>query len=345
MGAEDIQRINDLLEKICETLGGRSRKAILDDYPKSFDTILNISDEDLKFLSQQNAITIKIPEEIVAEHGIKPEDCRELIERRRSFFYRRQTLDEEIPQLKKRLSRSYRLLNKKTIISQREKDLMEKEAQKKSLEISIDSLSKIYSAMAKYVLTDKGVYISLNPKIHRYADLNFQPLQVVGQSNSITGKFVIFCPERGDIWNDESSYNSTEYGENFELRMHIPYQELTECSENKEEELKLKKRVIKRFRDCIDTFIEGTKCQIGGLDYMDFSDKIFFVQMHPTLSNVKKDERIRIGTTTVLDAAYTTSDFPNYDKRIVDLYTRIVEGEFTFDLTFRRVTSSLRYAL
>lgn len=342
MKAEDIQRIDGLLIKICETINGRSPESIFANSPKGFDAVLNLPDEDLKYLEQQGAVTIKTPEELIAEYGVKPEEYGQLTKRSRSFFDEWGRLDEETGQLKKRLSWPYKLLSRRNTLPQREQGLIQKEEQIDSVKSSIHKLSTAYSAVARYVLTDKGVYVSLKPEIKRYVDLGFQPMQRRSSNNSLNGQIILFHHEGGDIWDEEACYTPVQYGEAFKLNVHIPYEELTGVKSDRTIlETEFEKNVTGRTKRCIDTFVKGRSGPIGGGDYLDFHDRRFWVMIHPTSANVHKDEKNKIGTTNVTDYV---SDFGpqgyHHESRTVDLYVRIVEGEFKFDLTFDRVNSS-----
>lgn len=336
MEIEDIQRIDGLLVKVCETVDGRSPEAILYSSPRGFDTILNISDEDLRFLREQEAVTVKTADELTDEYKVRPEDCRRLTTRSRALHDEWRRLGEETVRIKQRLSWPHRLVSGRSAIAQREQDLREKEAQIRSVRTSLDGLSADYSAVAHYILTDKGVYVSLKHGIQRYVDLGFKPMQI-RTSNSLNGRLVLFYPEEGEIWEEEGSYDPKQYGEEFKIDLRVPYEKLTAVRVDRTTEAELGKKVCDSTKDCIDTFIVGGRGPIS-VDYLDFPDRRFYVRIYPTLTSVRKDERGRIGTTKVCD--YAHDDFHSTtDSRTVGLYMRTVEGEFNFDLSFVRVNS------
>lgn len=362
MKLQDVERIDDLIVQINKIL--RTRSLIDIGEPDDFNKVLDISNEDLEFLIQQGAITSKTGEELATEYGRKPNDLGRLREDYTPLPDHRQKLEGDAVELRNRLSLWYKLFSRKSTIEQRRKALKKVEDERRSTNRLMNDLRRRYDQIKNFLLTTRGIYITIDSNVQRYVDLAFEPTETTAPNNSIRGKLVVFSPKEPSLFSQKylkglyydywlpttEGHDPKQYGEEVQLELNVPFERLTEVEDLNRDLYanQLGEEVIERVRL---HFCEGcpsykTYLKIGVLN---FPDRRYMVTCKLiSLESIKGGEEIVVGTTTgyrdVSSQDVSDREPPrSYPEPVpLELCARTIEGIFMFNLVFKRIEAYTR---
>ena len=320
--------------------------------PGKFDGVLDLDQQaeaDLGFLVGEGAVDKKTREELIEEFGFTPEDYAGVYENYVSLMNQRLGLEGDIRGLEKQLSLVRSICSRKATRTQRRTGLQQKEAALDAVQTPLQGLDQaisVYGDVKRYILTDKGYYAAINPGIGKYGDVSFQPSEVTSTGNYFKGLFVSVNPmtEPDDQYEVGSRrYTSQPPEENIELRLDIPFEELTDLDIDREQ---IMERLRAKVRTSISSHLEGSTI---GIDwYLDFPDKMYYVTMNPVSLTKTRDEKSIVGTTTFRWGYYPLGKGCGGEQEgdiSRDLEMHLLEGNGEFNLIFRRITSTGQYSL
>ena len=275
-----------------------------------------------------------------------PDDYSELRDDYASFSDTRDELGRCVDLARRSLSWGRRLFNRKETIATKEILLRAVEGQIKPLILVMDQALERYEAMSQFVQTDKGVYVSIDPDVQGYVDLDFKHTEVSAPGNTLNGKLVVFSlSEKGYRWGLTTEGNDAgRHGEDAQLSMDVPYNQLTKVANigRSQYDVELSARVLAGIRNHHCNVENGIatsgRFSAGTLDFPDARYRVMCTIMSSETDNL--GEPIPVGTTNA--QRYTAHSGPqgyDIDDVQVGLCARVLKGTNTFELNFYRIKS------